>query len=96
MEEKQQQKLIKKKKIPDEPVHVLKGFMFMPNDHSGAQLNISTQEAHCDKRADNEPTEFKPICPPLLVEHSTTMGGCAETLPGQSLSHLSLTFCSLN
>lgn len=47
--------------------NILKEFIFMPNGHSGAELNTWTQEAHCDKRADKDTTEFKPICPQLLV-----------------------------
>lgn len=59
---------------------VLKGSVLVPNDHSGAQLNILTQEAYCDcdVSANKDSTEFR-LHPPLLTEHSKTMGSCADT-----------------
>lgn len=43
---------------------VLRGFVFMPNEHSGAQLNNLTQQAPCNLSAHNDATELSPICPP--------------------------------
>lgn len=59
---------------------VLRGFVFTPNDHSGAQLNNLTQQAHCNLSAHSDAPELSPICPPRLpMELSKTMGSCVET-----------------
>lgn len=59
---------------------VLRGFVFMPNDRSGAQLNNLIQQAPCNLSAHNDATELSPICPPWLpTEHSKTKGSSVDT-----------------
>lgn len=59
---------------------VLRGFVFMSNDHSGAQLNNLTQQAPCNLSAHNDATELSSICPPWLpTERSKTMGSSVDT-----------------
>lgn len=59
---------------------VPKGFVFTPNDCSGAQFNNQTQQAHCNLSAHNDATELSPICPPRLpMELSKAVGSCVDT-----------------
>lgn len=62
--------------------NVLKGFVFVPNDRSGVQLNIPTQQTHCNISANKTTTELSPICPmphfPWNIARPC-MGSCAGT-----------------